>query len=233
MREYTVHVKILVLVAGTNDPSNADCLADYFSEGLKCVAGTEVEKIRLKDLSIEHFHLEHYNAATDQGEDFRKIQTLVTDADGVVIATPIWNFSIPAHLKNLIDRMGSFGLDAESHSLGMLKGKPFYLLFTGGSPAIVWTGLQKKTTSHLPTSIGYFGGAVLGSHYEERCTRGRGQFGCVVNTRKGTEEGVSAKGQRFAIVVEQFSKTGRLPLKHRIKMGIVRVGQQIKKKLGL
>ena len=226
-------MRILMIVAGTNDPSNADCLAEYFAQGIRCIEGTTIEKIRLKDLQIDHFRLEYYDAATDQGKDFRMIQEKITAADGVVIATPVWNFSVPGHLKNLIDRMGSFGLDSESRSLGMLNKKPFFLLFTGGSPAIVWTGLQKKTTSHLPTSLRYFGGVVIGSHYEERCTMGKGKFGCVVNTRQNTEHGVCAKGQDFARVVEYFLKNGRLPFKQRMITAILRIGQKIKRKLGL
>ena len=82
-----------------------------------------------------------------------RIEQLVQQSDGVVIASPLWNFSVPGHLKNLIDRMGSFCLDSESRSLGMLKGKPFYCILTGGTPIAAWYGLQKKTVSHLPVSI--------------------------------------------------------------------------------
>lgn len=226
-------MNILVLVAGTNEPSNAECIAEYFTEGLKSVKGTDVQKIRLQDLSIDHFHIEHYDAETDQGKDFIAIQKAITEADGVVIASPIWNFSVPAHLKNLIDRMGSFGLDTESRSLGMLKSKPFFVLYTGGSPAVVWTGLQKKTTSHIPVSLRYFGAVVIGSHYEERCTKGKGKFGVVVDSRADTAKTLKAKGMKFAEVVKQFSETGRLPFRQEQTTSILRFAQKIKKTLGL
>ena len=230
---YTGHMHILMIVAGTNEPSNADCLAEYFAEGIRCVDGTTVEKVRLKDLQMDHFRLEYYDAGTDQGKEFRMMQEKITATDAVVISTPVWNFSVPGHLKNLIDRTGSFGLDAETLSLGMLNKKPFYLLFTGGSPAVVWTGLQKKTTSHLPVSIRYFGGVVIGSHYEERCTMGKGKFGCVVNTRQGSEKTASTEGQKFAEIVAYFLKTGRLPFRQRMITAMLRIGQKIKRKLGL
>ena len=224
---------ILLFVAGTNIPSNSDYLADRFIEGMKEVPNTSVTKIRLKDVIIEHFDLRFYDASTDQGEGFKAVERQIRESDAVVIASPIWNFSIPAHLKNLIDRMGSFGLDAETHSLGTFKGKPFYLIFTGGSPTPAWTGLQKKTVSHLPTSIRYFGGCVIGSHYEERCTKGRGQFGLVVDQRSQSIKTMRKRGEYFAGVVSTFATTGKLPMRERFIFWLFQIAQKLKKKLGL
>ncbi len=225
-------MKILVLVAGTNEPSNAKLLADRFLEGIKRVEGMDAELIRLKDLHIDHFHLGHYEPGMDQGEDFRRIQDAVQGAAGVVLASPIWNFSVPAHLKNLIDRMGSFGLDAQARSLGTFKGKPFFLLYTGGTPKTAWP-LMRRTTSHVPVSIRYFGGSILGTHYEPRCTLGRGKFGVVVDQRPDSCEEVRKKGEAFARVAKRFAETGKLPLKEVILNVLARWGQQIKKKMGI
>ncbi len=224
-------MKILLLVAGTNDPSNSDFLADRFAEGIG--SGAELNKIRLKDLSIDHFQMKYYDAATDQGEDFRRLQELVQKSDGVVIASPIWNFGVPGHLKNLIDRMGSFCLEPETRSLGMLKGKPFFLIYTGGSPYPAWTGLQRRTVSHLPVSIRYFGGVVIGTHYEGRCTKGKGQFGMVVDCRADSIASVKAQGKHFAEVVKTFAETGRLPFRERFLVWLFKTGQKLKRRLGL
>jgi NAD(P)H-dependent FMN reductase len=226
-------MKILILVGGSNSPSNSDYLADRFAEGVKSSGHAEVTKVRVHDLHIDPFEMKHYDAATDQGEDFRRIEKLVTEADGILIATPIWNFGIPGNLKNLIDRMGSFCLDAQSRSLGMLKAKPFFLLYTGGTPIAAWYGLQRKTVSHLPTSIRYFGGTVIGYHYEERATLGKGKFGLIVDKRPSSIASVTAKGKHFAEVVAAFRETGKLPLKERFLVWFFRTGQKIKKKLGL
>jgi multimeric flavodoxin WrbA len=231
-RGYSRSVKILALVAGTNHPSNSETLCDHFIEGAKR-SGAEVEKIRIEDLALDHFTLAHYDAATDQGADYEKLKKAVLGADGVVISTPIWNFSVPAHLKNLIDRMGTFGLDEESRSLGMLKGKPFFLLYTGGSPAPVWIGLQRRTVSHMPVSIRYFNGVPVGSHYEERATLGKGKFGLIVDKRPGSLSAVEAKGEKFAATCAYFVKNGKLPFTMRLKTAVLRVGQRIKKKLGI
>ncbi len=224
-------MRLLILIGGTNDPSNADTLADAFAEGAKQIAGTQIEKIRLKDLRIDHFTLACYEPATDQGEDFRRIEQAVKSADGVLIATPIWNFGVPAHLKNLIDRMGRFALD-DTHSLGTLGGKPFYLLYTGGTPAAAWP-LQKRTTSHMPVSLRYFGATVIGTYYEGRCTPGRGKFALVVDKRPQILAAVKAKGMEFARVVDEFTKTGRLPIKQRFLLWGFRTAQKIKRKLGI
>ncbi len=224
-------MRILILVGGTNDPSNSDMLADAFADGLRQIPGTEVEKIRLKDLHIDHFTLAYYDLGTNQGEDFQRVERAVKKADGVLIATPIWNFGVPANVKNLIDRMGSFALDA-THSLGTLGGKPFFLLYTGGTPTTAWP-LQKRTTSHMPVSIRYFGGTVLGTYYEGRCTPGRGKFGLVVDKRPDSLQAARKRGQEFGSIVEYFVRTGRLPLKQRFYLWGFRTAQKIKKKLGI
>ena len=225
-------LKILVLVAGNNDPSNSAMLADSFVSGAKA-AGAEINTIRVADLDLEDFALKFYDAKTNQGKDFTMLENAVKDADGLVIATPIWNFSVPGHLKNLIDRMGSFGLDTQSRSIGTLGGKPAYLIYTGGTPMAAWTGLQRRTVSHMSVSLRYFGCVVIGKHYEERCTPGRGKFGLVVDKRPSSLDIVKGKGKKFAAIVDSKARTGRLPLKERLLFAIFQLGQCIKKKLGL
>jgi multimeric flavodoxin WrbA len=153
------------------------------------------------------------------------------ESDGIVIATPIWNFSVPGHLKNLIDRMGAFALDA-SHSLGTFNGKPFFLIVTAGMPKAAWP-FVRKTFSHVPTAIQYFGGSVLGTFFEGGCTLGRGVFGLVVDKRPESLKAAQAKGREFIKNVGDFTATGVLPLKYRLIKKFVRISQLIKKKLGL
>lgn len=205
---------IVIFVAGTNLPSNAKMLAETFKQGI------EQEKIsttlvRLADLSINHFSLEYYHPECSLEDDFCRIQSLFEKADGVVIATPIWNFSVPAHLKNFIDRIGGFSLDEATHSKGQLKGKPFYLIFTGGAPKPVWKFMLHVTTMHLPESLKYYGGVILGRHYEPRCMEGHGKFGLVVDKRPESLAHLQKKGAWFARIVRDRSQTGRLPLRFR------------------
>jgi multimeric flavodoxin WrbA len=222
---------ILVLVAGTNDPSNSDTLADAFLAGAKA-KGMTVEKLYIRDLDLEHFTLKHYDPKTNQGKDYQKLEAAVRKADGILFASPVWNFSVPAHFKNMLDRMGNFCLD-ETHSVGTLGGKPAFLIFTGGTPYAAWTGLQRRTVSHIPVSLRYFGMTVIGKHYEERSTLGRGKFGLVVDKRKGSLSAVRAKGERFAFIVDRYKKTGKLPVKEAFLKAFFQFGQKMKRRLGL
>lgn len=221
-------MKILLLLGGNNDPSNAECLADRFTEGMKKeVADMTVEKIRLREVSIDHFSLKHYDPATDQGEVMKKIEALANEAAGIVIATPIWNFSVPANLKNAIDRMGSFALDADTRTNGQLGGKPCYFLFTGGAPVPAWKGLMRFTTMHVPEAFRYFGGSIIGRYFEGKCTRGRGKFGCVVDQRPESLKKVEVRGRKFAGIVSRYNATGEIPLSCRIIAKLYFWGQRI------
>lgn len=206
---------IVIVVAGTNDPSNSNMLADAFIGGVKTVAGVTFEKIRLKDLSLHHFTLADYNEESCE-PDYLRIRTLLQDASGIVFATPIWNFSVPSHLKNLIDRMGAFALDKETHSKGQFKGKPFGFIFTGGAPMIAWKALMYLTTLHLPEAIKYYDGTMMFRHFEPKSLPGRGQFGLVVDKRPASLDRMRALGASFAINASHFAQNGELPLKNRL-----------------
>ena len=96
-------MNILMIVAGNNEPSNSNMLADAFIEGMRPHPNLTIEKRKLKDLKIDHFHLGHYEDNAVDEPDFGMLKDLILQADGIVLATPVWNFSVPAHLKNLID----------------------------------------------------------------------------------------------------------------------------------
>lgn len=223
-------MNIFVLVAGTNEPSNSNALADAFIQGIQQVHGATVHKRRLKDLNIEQFSIDDYDPTCTQEQDFCALQKLVEECDGFVFASPIWNFSVPAHLKNFIDRMGSFALD-ETRSKGTLNGKPFYLIYTGGAPKPAWVGLMSKTSSHVPEALKYFNASYIGHHYEGKCTAGVGKFELVVDERPETLASLRKQGRSFAEVVLQYSKTGKPPVLNRAKSMIMRIGEAILKKL--
>lgn len=231
-RNHSRAPEITVIVAGTNEPSNSNVLADSMIEGMKHVSPSViVNKVRLKDVSIDHFNLDCYGASCPV-DTLSNVESLIQTSDGVIIATPVWNFGVPAHLKNLIDRMGSFALDDQSRSLGTLNGKPFYLIFTGGMPKAAWP-LIRKTISGLPYAIQYFGGSVVGTHFEGGCTLGRGVFGLVVDKHPESLRVMREKGQKFSLVVQRYAKTGKLPLKYILIKKFVRLVQTVKKKMGL
>tara|TARA_Y100000310_G_scaffold342182_1_gene444171 strand:- start:777 stop:1532 length:756 start_codon:yes stop_codon:yes gene_type:complete len=223
-------MEVLVLVAGTNEPSNSNMLADTFVQGMQQLGSIQVHKRRLKDLHIEHFSLDFYEKECSQEEDFCAIQQLIESADGLVIATPIWNYGVPAHLKNLIDRMGSFALN-ETRTNGTLDGKPFYMIFTGGAPAPAWKAMMKKTTSYIAEGLKYFGASHIGDHFEGKCTTGKGEFGLVVDQRPDTLASIRKQGLEFAKIVKTYEETGKAPIKHRAQGKIMKWGEKVLKKI--
>jgi multimeric flavodoxin WrbA len=225
-------MQILALVAGTNDPSNADTLCDAFLAGVReAFPGCAINKLRLKDLQIKHFETEYYHPQCSSEDDFCKLQEYAEGSDGIVIATPVWNFSVPAHLKNVIDRMGAFCLDENTRTKGILPGTPAYFLFTGGAPAAAWKGLMRFTTSHLPESLRYYGASIIGKFYEGRCTKGKGVFGLVIDSRLSVLKKARSRGKAFGNIVAEFSKTGRLPLRYKVMRTVYSFGQRIAAKI--
>jgi multimeric flavodoxin WrbA len=192
--------------------------------------GAQVDTVHVKDLKIDHFTLDCYKSDYPHEDDFRRIQRLVEECHGIVIASPIWNFSVPAHMKNLIDRMGSFALD-ETRSKGTLGGKPFYLIFTGGSPMPVWTGLLQMTMSSVREALRYFGATPMGTHYEAKCMKGRGVFGIVVDQRPESIKGIREKGGWFAGVVRRYAETGELPKEKKAFAMLYKMGNFILKRM--
>lgn len=223
-------MRILVLVGGSNVPSNSEFLADAFADGMRD-AGATVEKITLRDLHIDPFTIACYDAGYQEEPDFVTLRTSIQRADGIVIATPVWNFGIPGNLKNAIDRFGSFSLDTERRMRGQWNDKPFFLLFTGGSPFAAWRGLLKRTTSGVHVALEYFGGAYAGTHFEPKCTPGKGRFELVVDKRDASISTVHKKGFDFATLVRRHVDTGTLPLGMLLTRKFYALGQKIQRKL--
>lgn len=225
-------LNLFVLVAGTNEPSNSNVLADHFIEGAKQYDSVTINKERLKNINLRHFTLEDYNPETEQEDDFHRLQQLILEADAFVIATPIWNFGTPAHLKNFIDRMGRFALDEATKRKGQLNGKPFCIIYTGGAPKAAWTGMMQFTTSSVHESLEYFGATYFSRHYEERCVKKAGEFGLVVDQRPKSLEKMRKTGYKFMKEVERFKATGKIPMRQWLKKRIMRWGEKVLQKMG-
>ncbi len=224
-------MNIVVLVAGMNDPSNCELLADKYIEGIKTHDGAEVHKFLVRAIPLPHFTVPDYESDANASKEFRDVRELIKAADGVVIATPVWNFSVPAHLKNFIDWMGTFGLDAQTHSKGQFKAKPFALIHTGGAPMIAWKALMYLTTLHLPEAIKYYGGTVVLRHFEPKCVEGKGKFGLVVDKRPAALETMKRKGEQFGKTAKHYHEQGKLSgtqaLRYKFFTFLYRVGNRV------
>jgi FMN-dependent NADH-azoreductase len=115
-------------------------MLDHFILGMKEIKGIEVEKVYLHDIPINLYKHENRNGPEDSEKEFKQLTDKIDkEIDGLVIATPTYNFSVPAHLKNFIDRIRFFALDlTKRNKIGQPVGKlghlKTYFLVSGGTP---------------------------------------------------------------------------------------------------
>ncbi len=225
-------MKIALLLAGNNQPSNSAYLSELFAAGLRQAYPTaEITTLRLAELDIPHFTLAAYDADHSPTPDTHRLHEVVKNADGIVVASPVWNFSVPAHLKNALDHLGAVCLDQATHSKGQLKNRPCYFLFTGGAPMIAWKALLNITTLHVSEAFKYYGASVVSRHFEPKCLPGRGMFGLVLDKRDGLPARIHAKAAAFGRVVEAYKTTGALPpflqLRRTVATWAYRIGNRV------
>lgn len=120
--------KLLILSASPRMGGNSDILCDQFIKGAQ-EAGHQAEKIYVKDQKINYCIA--CDACQKNGgkcvhkDDMAEIAQRMIDADVVVLATPIYFYSMDAQLKTLIDR--SYARFME------MAGKDFYYILTGAA----------------------------------------------------------------------------------------------------
>jgi multimeric flavodoxin WrbA len=98
--------KVLILSASPRKGGNSDLLCDQFALGAR-EAGHKAEKIHVHDRKIG-FCLGCMTCQSTgvcvQKDDMNEILPKIVDADVLVMATPIYFYSLNAQLKVLIDR---------------------------------------------------------------------------------------------------------------------------------
>lgn len=133
-------MKILTLSCSPSRGRNSDTMLDHFILGIKEVGGIEVEKIYLEDIPIDLYNFKNSTGPQEHEVEFGKLcQKISSEISGLVIATPTYNFSVPAHLKNFIDRMRYIALDLSKRNrfnqpVGKLGHLKTYFLVSGGTP---------------------------------------------------------------------------------------------------
>lgn len=116
--------KVLVLSSTPRKGGNSDRLCDAFAEGAK-KAGNEVEKVRIADLDIGYCR--GCYACRKLGrcafnDDAAQVLEKMMAADVIVLASPVYYYSISAQLKALFDRTVAI--------YPKLTDKTYYYLFT-------------------------------------------------------------------------------------------------------
>lgn len=134
-----IEIKIIALSCSPSKGRNSDSMLDAFIEGLQKNKNIDVEKKYLNDIKINTYCFENGTGASEDETEFEALTESIKYAQGLVIATPTYNFSVPAHLKNFIDRLRFFALDLEhknslAQPTGMLGYLKTYFLVSGGTP---------------------------------------------------------------------------------------------------
>jgi len=97
----------LVLSASPRRGGNSDLLCDQFMLGAK-ETGNEVEKIFLRDKKINYCMAcdacQRNGGECAQKDDMAEILDKIMAADVIVMATPVYFYSMDAQMKTLIDR---------------------------------------------------------------------------------------------------------------------------------
>ena len=117
--------KVLVISGSPRRGGNSDMLCDEFAKGA-ISAGNEVEKISLAQKNVG-FCLACYYCRDHGGEcaikdDMGEILDKMLKADVIVLASPVYFYSIDAQMKALIDRTVAKWLQ--------IKNKEFYYIMT-------------------------------------------------------------------------------------------------------
>lgn len=117
--------KVLILSGSPRKGGNSDLLCDEFLWGAR-EAGHEVEKLRVAEKKIAPcsacYYCRDHGGACVHKDDMAEVLQKMIDADVIVLASPVYFYSIDAQLKAVIDRTVARWLE--------VKDKEFYYIAT-------------------------------------------------------------------------------------------------------
>lgn len=123
--------KVLILSSSPRRGGNSDTLCDEFMRGAK-ESGNQVEKIFLKDKHINYCTgcsvCSMYSKPCPQKDDADEIVEKMIAADIIVMATPVYFYTMSAQMKTLIDRTCARYLE--------IKDKEFYFIISAAETSI-------------------------------------------------------------------------------------------------
>ena len=117
--------KVLILSGSPRKGGNSDILCDEFTRGAQ-EAGNEAEKIRVASKKVHPcsacYYCRDHGGVCVHKDDMASILQKMIDADVIVLASPVYFYSINAQLKAVIDRTVARWLE--------VKNKAFYYIVT-------------------------------------------------------------------------------------------------------
>lgn len=116
---------VLILSGSPRKSGNSDLLCDEFMRGAK-ESGNQVEKVFLRDKKINYcmacYYCEKSGGTCAIKDDMAEILEKIHVADVIVMASPVYFYSIDAQMKALIDRCVA--------QWTKIKNKEFYYIMT-------------------------------------------------------------------------------------------------------
>lgn len=134
-------MNILVITGDPRDTSLIASLVERLLAGVRSVGSVRVEHANLLqeafDPRMSQADLDFYHSKGPLPEDVRREQQRVEEADVLLIAFPVYWWSLPAVMKGWIDRVFTNGwaFGNPGQSSGALNLKKVRLLATGGAGA--------------------------------------------------------------------------------------------------
>ena len=117
--------KVLILSGSPRKGGNSDILCDQFAKGAQ-EAGNKVEKIRIADKKIGYcracYYCRDHAGECAVKDDMAEVLRKMIEADVIVLASPVYFYSIDAQLKAVIDRTVARWLE--------VRNKQFYYIVT-------------------------------------------------------------------------------------------------------
>lgn len=117
--------KVLILSGSPRKEGNSDILCDEFKRGAE-ESGNQVEKIRIAAKKVHPcsacYYCKNHSGKCIYEDDMSEILQKIIDADVLVLASPVYFYSINAQLKAVIDRTVARWLE--------VKNKEFYYIAT-------------------------------------------------------------------------------------------------------
>ena len=117
---------VLIISSSPRKGGNSDTLCDQFRKGAE-EAGNRVNKIRLAELTIDYcsscYACKKIGHCVKQ-DDMEQVIAKMQEADVIVLATPVYFYTMCAQMKTMIDRtLGGAQMPG-------LENKEFYLIAT-------------------------------------------------------------------------------------------------------
>ena len=158
------HKKVLVLMASPRARGNSTILAEEAVKGAK-KAGATVESFRLAKMNIGPcLACDGCRKPGADGcvrkDDIRMLHAKLRDADALLIASPVYWFTMSAQIKLFMDRLYAFGAEAYKP----LKGKRIGIILTYGDADPFVSGAVNAFRS-FQDAFAYVGAPIKGMVY--------------------------------------------------------------------